>query len=98
MYGDLCEVCGVPDTETHFVLECDQFDYIRDRFIPLYYRSRPCMQTLCEILEGEDRRGLNGLAQYLRRANLIKKESYRCLKTKLSEVNQRLDETFMMDC
>ena len=90
-------MCGVPDDELHFVLECPQFDYVRDKYIPLYYRSSPSAQRLCELLSGDDRPGLNGLAQYLRRVNPIKRETYKCLKTVAAEDVVRLDQTFLRD-
>ena len=96
VYGDLCEVCGVPDTKVHFALECPQFDYLRTKYIPSYFRCSPSFEGLCQLLDGSDRNSMNGLAQFLRRATPIKKETYKCLKTLNAEDSPRLDETFLV--
>ena len=66
------------EDEFHFFFECTLYSDIRMKLIPAYYRNRPSMLKLHELINPTDDRILKGLAKF----------SFLALKARSSEINE----------
>ena len=46
--------CNKLEDEYHFVLECNLYGEHSNQYIPHYYRNRPTMQKIVELLKSEN--------------------------------------------
>ena len=65
-----CEMCDklTIEDEYHFILECDAFKDLRCIYIPKYYRQRPSVFKLVQLLKTEEKGLLHKLATFLSNA------------------------------
>ena len=49
-----CNICNTLEDEYHFLLECSLYTNLRCQYIPRYFRFRPNMQTLIELITNEN--------------------------------------------
>ena len=71
-----CSSChlNVVGDEYHLIFECVNEEIVqnRNRFIPLYYRNRPSMETFCELLGSKKEKLLNEFSLFLKKSvNII---------------------------
>ena len=48
-----CNICNSLEAEYHGLLECSLYTNLRCQYIPRYFRFRPNMQTLIELVTNE---------------------------------------------
>jgi exonuclease III len=70
----ICYACGILEDEFHFILECNVYAELRQRFIPSYYWRRPNMQKLLELLNTDKEKLTRKLANFVSRAFQIRRE------------------------
>ena len=63
----LCECLDIED-EFHFILKCDKYDDLRQKYVKRYFRERPSMQKFVELLSSTNRQSLLNLCCFLRDA------------------------------
>ena len=49
-----CNICSTLEDEYHFLLECSFYTNRRCQYIPRYFRFRPNMQKLIELVTNEN--------------------------------------------
>ena len=49
-----CNICYSLEDEYHFLLECSLYTDLRCQYIPRYFRFRPNMQKLIELVTNEN--------------------------------------------
>ena len=71
----LCNICqnGDIEDEFHFIFICCKYEFIRKRYIDTFYRIRPNMRKLCQLLSSNNKRTLQNLIYYLKCAFTIRK-------------------------
>jgi hypothetical protein len=67
----LCQVCNVLEDEYHFVCECPVYNDIRLKYIPAYYRNRPCMYKFIAFVNSSDTVTLQNFAIFVYKACTI---------------------------
>ena len=60
-----CRICSVLDDEFHFVLECKQFEELRKKYIPRYYRIRPNMVRFVELINNTTENTIRNLSMFV---------------------------------
>ena len=50
----VCFSCNLIEDEFHFILECNIYTDLRQTFIRKYYRERPNMFTLVQLLKSDE--------------------------------------------
>ena len=68
----LCIVCNRLEDEYHFVIECNLYTDLRVKYIPLYYRNRPNMQTIIELMSSDSESVLRKLSAFVHAAFLVR--------------------------
>jgi len=71
----ICNICQKLEDEFHFFLICSLYNEIRRKYFPMYFRCRPSMDKLVELITTEDELLLRQLSVYIHRAFLIRTES-----------------------
>lgn len=76
----LCELCDMEtiENEYHFVLECNVYNDFRIHFILRYYRQRPSMLKIVELMKTDNKRLLHNLALYLLKSFQKRKDLITC--------------------
>ncbi|XP_060582312.1 uncharacterized protein LOC132738738 [Ruditapes philippinarum] len=64
---ELCQQCTIED-EYHFVMECSFYNTLRIRYIPRYFRVRPSMVKLVELMKTESKPLLYKMSVYIKHA------------------------------
>ena len=66
----ICNQCNKNEVEDefHFILICPAYSDIRNRFIRPYYRNRPSMYKLVQLLKSSNKTILKNLAKFLKEA------------------------------
>jgi len=65
-----CLFCNLLEDEYHFVLECNLYNALRKLYIPYYYRTRPNMLQMYELINAGNIKVLDLLG--CRKINLLK--------------------------
>ena len=63
-----CINCNVIEDKFHFVLECKLFTYIRNRYIPVFYRKHPSMYKLIKLINNENKNIIRNLGVFIQKA------------------------------
>ena len=71
-----CCMCSSNDIEDefHFILVCQRYKNIRDKFIGLYYYNRPSVYKLTQLFQRHCTKKLNNIAKYLIQATKLRSE------------------------
>ena len=67
----LCTNCQKLEDEYHLLFECERFNELRIRLIPIYYRSRPSMLKCTQIINSTNRKTIFNLSKFVFEAFLI---------------------------
>ena len=60
-----CTNCEVLEDEYHFVIECNRYTELREKYIPRYYWRRPSMFKFVELLNSTNMKLLRNLSIYI---------------------------------
>lgn len=69
-----CSKCSVLEDEFHFIIECQMFKELRERYIPKYYWHRPSMFKFVELITTTKASLLRKLGSYVYQAFKIRTE------------------------
>ena len=63
----ICSFCDSNEIESehHFILRCDRFNFIRQRFIPEHFSQIPTQFNFCQLMKNKDISILYNLGRYL---------------------------------
>ena len=63
----ICNLCQLQDIEDefHFILKCPIYNEYRQKFVKRYYRTRPSVFKLTQLLSTNNIKELNNLGKYL---------------------------------
>ena len=66
----ICQHCNLNDVEDeyHFILVCPAYNYLRCSYIKRYYRNRPSVYKLIQLLSTENVKELGNLGRFLSKA------------------------------
>ena len=67
-----CLTCNVIEDESHLVFECLMFKDLRNVCIPFYYRSRPDMQKVVQLITNENENVIKKLCVFVHKAFIIR--------------------------
>ena len=72
-----CKICSldVIEDEFHFVLECPNYTQLRTLLIKPYYRNRPNMLKMTQLMKSENKKEIKGLAEYIYKGFIQRNES-----------------------
>lgn len=72
-----CKICSldVIEDEFHFVLECPNYTQLRTLLIKPYYRNRPSMLKMTQLMKSENKKEIKGLAEYIYKGFVQRNES-----------------------
>ena len=63
-----CLFCNLLEDEYHFVLECNLYNTFRKLYIPKYYRTRPNMLKMYELINAGNSKVLKHLSIFINKA------------------------------
>jgi len=60
-----CFFCDKLEDEYHFIMECDLYKDLRDKYIPKFFRTRPSMHKFIQLLQTTNRKVLRNFGTYI---------------------------------
>ena len=62
----VCQFCpNKIEDEFHLFFECTLYEHLRTHFIPRYYRTRPSMFKLCQLLNINSENKMKAISKYV---------------------------------
>ena len=76
-----CLFCNLLEYQYHFVLERNLYNTLRKLYIPKYYRTRPNMLKMYELINAGNNKVLKNLSNFINKAFELKNSSIVRLRT-----------------
>ena len=84
-----CRICGTVEDEFHFLFECPLYVDLRIKHLKRYYRNRPNMLKLQELMLSNNIAEIRNLSMFVEKAFKIRTELY---------TQNRLHDTYNLNC